>query len=61
MTQQIGLIDVDGGKFPNLALMKLSAHRREKGTRYCFFIYNKRAVTAIMSFTFIEKTDHDFS
>lgn len=28
---KIGLIDVDGGKFPNLALMKLSAYHKQKG------------------------------
>ena len=29
--QEIGLIDVDGHHFPNLALMKLSAHHKAKG------------------------------
>lgn len=28
---KIGLIDVDGGKFPNLALMKISAYHKAKG------------------------------
>ncbi len=28
---KIGLIDVDGGDFPNLALMKISAHHKAKG------------------------------
>lgn len=27
----IGLIDVDGHNFPNLALMKLSAYHKSKG------------------------------
>lgn len=31
MNQRIGLIDVDGGKFPNLALMKLSAYHKSQG------------------------------
>lgn len=31
MTKRIGLIDVDGGKFPNLALMKLSAYHKSQG------------------------------
>lgn len=31
MKQRIGLIDVDGGKFPNLALMKLSAYHKTQG------------------------------
>lgn len=28
---KIGLIDVDGHRFPNLALMKLSAHHKAGG------------------------------
>lgn len=28
---RIGLVDVDGGAFPNLALMKISAHHKAKG------------------------------
>lgn len=28
---KIGLIDVDGHNFPNLALMKISAHHKEQG------------------------------
>ena len=28
---KIGLIDVDGGKFPNLALMKISAYHKQRG------------------------------
>ena len=31
MNQRIGLIDVDGGKFPNLALGKLSAYHKAQG------------------------------
>ena len=31
MAMTIGLIDVDGGKFPNLCLMKLSAWHKEQG------------------------------
>ena len=31
---KIGLIDVDGGKFPNLALMKISAYLKAKGEKY---------------------------
>lgn len=27
----IGLIDVDGGKLPNLALMKISAYHKQMG------------------------------
>ena len=30
---RIGLIDVDGHKFPNLALMKLSSWHKEQGDR----------------------------
>lgn len=28
---KIGLIDVDGHNFPNLALMRISAYHKEKG------------------------------
>ena len=35
---RIGLIDVDGHKFPNLALMKISAFHKKKGdaVEWCF-------------------------
>ena len=35
---EIGLIDVDGHNFPNLALMKISAYHKSKGdnVEWCF-------------------------
>lgn len=39
---KIGLIDVDGHRFPNLALMKISAYHKSKGddVEWCFPIFN---------------------
>ncbi len=39
---KIGLIDVDGHNFPNLALMKISAHHKAKGddVEWCMPIFN---------------------
>ena len=34
--QKIGLVDVDGHHFPNLALMKLSAWHKSQGNRVEF-------------------------
>lgn len=31
MNMKVGLIDVDGHKFPNLALMKISAYHKMRG------------------------------
>jgi hypothetical protein len=38
MNKNIGLIDVDGKNFPNLALMKLSAHHKKQGDNVSFAI-----------------------
>lgn len=38
---KIGLIDVDGHNFPNLALMKISAHHNQGGECHAFVVgYN---------------------
>lgn len=33
----IGLIDVDGHRFPNIPLMKLSAWHKQNGDRVCWY------------------------
>jgi hypothetical protein len=51
---KIGLIDVDGRHFPNLALMKLSAHHKACGDRVEWVNYFEKYDTVYMSkvFTF---------
>lgn len=50
----IGLIDVDGHNFPNLALMKLSAFHKSKGDMVEWVLlndYDKTYVSKVFSFT----------
>lgn len=52
---KIGLIDVDGHKFPNLALMKLSAYHKQQGdevefaTPFCH--YNRIYMSKVFNYT----------
>lgn len=53
---RIGLIDVDGHNFPNLALMKLSAYHKSKGDDVEWYMpfsdrYNRVYVSKVFSFT----------
>lgn len=50
----IGLIDVDGRKFPNLALMKISAYHKRKGDNVSFVHFNdydKTYISKVFTFT----------
>lgn len=52
--RKIGLIDVDGHNFPNLALMKLSAHHKQKGDFVEFANignYDKTYMSKVFTFT----------
>lgn len=57
---KIGLIDVDGHKFPNLALMKISAWHKNNGDHVEFVnpmeYYNKVYMAKVFSFTADYKT-----
>lgn len=51
---KIGLIDVDGHNFPNLALMKISAYHKQKGDLVEFVSineYDKTYISKVFSFT----------
>jgi hypothetical protein len=52
---RIGLIDVDGGKFPNLALMKLSAYHKNRGDLVewvnPFYAYDKVYMSKVFTFS----------
>lgn len=54
---RIGLIDVDGGKkFPNIALMKISAYHKQKGDEVGWYFpfdtrYDKVYMSKVFSFT----------
>lgn len=51
----IGLIDVDGHNFPNLALMKISAYHKDKGDEVEWFFgfnqYDKVYMSKVFTFT----------
>ena len=60
---KIGLIDIDGRKFPNLALMKISAWHRSQGDSVCWATDNDRnydRVYASKIFTFTPDTTLTF-
>jgi len=51
---KIGLIDIDGGKFPNLALMKISSYHKQLGDEVSFVdigAYDKTYISKIFNFT----------
>lgn len=51
---KIGLIDVDGHNFPNLALMKISAYHKQKGDTVdwvCMGDYDKTYIAKVFTFT----------
>lgn len=52
---RIGLIDVDGHNFPNLALMKISAYHKAKGDDVewanAFFHYDRIYKSKVFTFT----------
>lgn len=51
---KIGLIDVDGHGFPNLALMKISAYHKQKGDQVEFAMfdsYDKTYMSKVFTFT----------
>lgn len=52
---KIGLIDVDGHNFPNLALMKISAYHKSKGDNVEWFFgfdeYDKVYMSKVFTFT----------
>ena len=52
---KVGLIDVDGHRFPNLAMMKISAWHKSKGHEvdwfYGFYEYDKVFMSKIFDFT----------
>ncbi len=52
---RIGLLDVDGHRFPNLALMKLSAYHKQQGdeveTLNALFQYDKVYTSKVFTFT----------
>lgn len=56
-TMKIGLIDVDGGTFPNLVLMKISAWHKRKGDQVEWYEplfggwYDKVYMSKVFSFT----------
>lgn len=61
---KIGLIDVDGGKFPNLALMKISAYHKAKGdivewANHFFENYDRVYKSKIFNFTPDDATPFD--
>jgi len=52
--EKIGLIDVDGHNFPNLALMKLSAYHKNKGDEVEFVTignYDKTYMSKVFTYT----------
>ena len=56
MSKRIGLIDVDSSRFPNLALMKLSAYHRLRGDSVEWYSpfgerYDKVYMSKVFSFT----------
>lgn len=57
---KVGLIDVDGHNFPNLALMKLSAWHKKQGdeVEWCFPLYQYDRVYASKVFTFTPDIDY---
>lgn len=64
MNQRIGLIDVDGGKFPNLALGKLSAYHKAQGdfvewAMPMFGEYDRVYASKIFTFTPDFTDNHD--
>lgn len=57
---RIGLIDVDGANFPNLALMKLSAYHRLRGDNVEWYMpFNERYDVVYMSKVFSFTPDYD--
>lgn len=57
---RIGLIDVDGHNFPNLALMKLSAHHKAKGDEAEWYMpFTDRYDIVYMSKVFSFSPDYD--
>ena len=51
---KIGLIDIDGHNFPNLALMKLSAFHKQKGNDVSFVTigdYDKTYMSKVFTFS----------
>lgn len=64
MNRRIGLIDVDGGKFPNLALMKIAAFHKAHGdivewVEPMYWDYDRIYQSKI--FTFSPDIDRDFN
>ena len=60
MSKRIGLIDVDSHKFPNLALMKLSAHHKQRGDSVEWYSpFGERYDTVYMSKVFSFTPDYD--
>ena len=59
----VGLIDVDGGSYPNLALMKASAyHKRLKDTVYSDTVFRHYDIVYKSKiFTFTEETKNNFT
>lgn len=60
---KIGLVDVDGGKFPNLALMKISAYHKKNGDEVewanAFFKYDRVYKSKVFTFTNDDLTPYD--
>lgn len=52
---KVGLIDVDGHNFPNLALMKISAYHKKRGDQVEWFFgfneYDKVYMSKVFTFT----------
>ena len=55
----IGLIDVDGHNFPNLALMKISAYHKQKGDNVEWVLPLKQYDRVYMSKVFTFTKDYD--
>lgn len=57
----IGLLDADRTKFPNLALMKLSAHHKQKGdnVEFCFPLkhYDRIYISRVFDNTYTQDVD----
>lgn len=57
----IGLVDVDSHNFPNLALMKISTHHKEKGDRVEMWNSSKNYDKIYMSKVFTESSEPNVS
>lgn len=58
---RVGLIDVDGHNFPNLALMKLSAYHKDRGDEVSWYDIFGEYDRVYMTKVFTHTPDYNFS